>query len=89
MGSCGDDVDCTSTADIEVAVESELDKVIATSTAYVFESSETNCKAYKKAIEDYLDTVKSFEDCLDTPEQQQDFNELIEEGENELSDLNC
>lgn len=89
MGSCGDDVDSTATDDIEVAVEAELDKVIDASTAYVFEASVTNCMAYKISIEEYLDTVKSFEDCLDTAEQQQDFDKLIEEGENELSTLNC
>ena len=85
--SCGDDddtgnVNCNNINDVTGLNNAIVNEIAALSTAgmnYALDMSDANCQAYKDAFEDYIDILKSLEDCandLGTGSQwQQDLTE--------------
>lgn len=88
--SCGgDDVeDCTS-ASINFSQEfsDELENITTVAINFANNPSSSNCNAYKDAIRDYIDALKSLEDCARETGQLDEYNESLAEYESEIDSL--
>ena len=88
FASCGDDVDCTET-NIEQELESEFTALSDAGTAYFTDpTNSVACEAYRDAINDYIDAIESYRECLNSTEEEE-FDESIAEFRTVADDLEC
>ena len=77
--SCGgdDDVDCDNAANWAVEVLPQATAYLNAFTAFSMDPSTENCNAYINALQDYIDAVEPWGQCLEGVEQdewQTDFD---------------
>ena len=69
-----------------------MDEIAAFSQAaenYIMDPSSGNCNAYKSSLQNFLNALKSLEDCADEVGQGDEFRESIEQAEDSISTLTC
>lgn len=90
--SCGgdDEVEECNAASINFAQEfsQELQDIVDAGTAFGTDPSASNCENYKEAVRDYINALRSFEDCAREAGMLAEFNAALNEyDESEIDNL--
>ncbi len=89
MTSCGgDSVDCMDVAAINQDLADETDAVNDALEAYVTSPTDENCNDYKDAINDFIDELQKFRECVPA-EDLADWDESISDAEDTLAGVVC
>ncbi|MBT8232222.1 MAG: hypothetical protein HKO66_11275 [Saprospiraceae bacterium] len=88
LNACGDSIDCDDTTTLNAEAEMHIDAIFDAQDAFNNDQSDDNCKTLKSVLEDYLDFLGEYEECVDA-EDLDEYNATIAEGEAFLSSLNC
>ena len=94
--SCGDDdpddgnVDCNDANSVNAELMDELNAWTAAASAWTSDPTNTSlCNDYKDATLDYLNALKSLQDCADDAGVGADFASSITQAEQALAQLPC
>lgn len=72
-----------------VELEEEINALSEAAQTYGMDPSTENCEDYKQAILNYLDAIRSWEDCYIAIGQQEEFRRSIEEAEQNAMNIQC
>lgn len=90
FNSCGgDDAEDCANASLNFSQEfsEEFQNISNAATNYANDPSSSNCNSYKNAILDYIDALKSFEDCAREAGQLTEYNASLSQYESEVNGL--
>ncbi len=90
LSSCGSksgpgSVDCSESWSQDVA--DEINALSDASLAYANDPTTENCKNYKKAYQNYIDALRSWEPCLTGTSSYQEWKNSLDNAESQLEDL--
>ena len=84
-----DNVRCGDNWSPAVELEDEINAITAAAQTYGMDPSMENCEAYKQSLLDYLDAIRSWEDCYVHIGQQAEFNRQVDEAEQDVMNIQC
>lgn len=96
--SCGGDdddnnnnnnVNCNSSASIANAYQAETEALTAATMAFGNDPSTANCNAYKNAYLDWLEAVRSLEDCYNEAGLGTEWQQSIDSAEAAINSIVC
>lgn len=94
FSSCGGDdgpggVDCNDSIAVNNEISDEVEAISDAVNAYINDQSEANCQALKNAYQDYIDELKSLQDCANDAGVGAEFAQSLVDAEASIDDLIC
>ena len=71
-----------------VGVQDELNNISAASIEYSQNPTPANCQAYREAYLDYIDALRSWDNCVQTTDRAS-WQQYLNEAEQNADDLKC
>jgi hypothetical protein len=90
VASCGgDDAKDCSSASLNFTQEfsNEIQDISNAAIEYANDPTSSNCNTYKNAIRDYINALKSFEDCAREAGQLTEYNASLSQYESQIDSL--
>ena len=67
----------------------EAEALQETANAYGADPTPANCRAYRDALQDYVNELERYRSCSFTAADQQSWNEFLDDAQQSVDDLNC
>jgi hypothetical protein len=84
--SCGDSVDCDANS-FANEINAEIQNLNNALQSYINDPTESNCEAWTRAAEDYLDAVDDYSDCDELDQAQ--YQQQLQQARDALDDVVC
>ncbi len=82
-------VDCDDSIAVNNAISDEVEAISLALNAYIMDASASNCDNLKSAYQDYVDALKSLQDCANDAGVGAEFAQSLSDAEANIADLLC